>query len=235
MKGEEHMTRSATSILKTFRSSTMVVLAAMLFIASICSGQSMQKGISVDLPITRNGMPMPDADKENSLIVTVTEDGSVYFGTGRISPASLPDRIKTERKLYVKADARTPYATVANVLQAVRSATPEVRLLTAQPESAQPGGPVAPVGLEVQLSPSASGTTALQVFNSPQGRLIVKINNEEVPSGMLRGTLSQLLQTRTDKSVQVTGDARLSFADIVRVTDTCSSAGARVVLITAPM
>ena len=54
----------------------------------------MQKGISVELPLTGNAVPMPDADQEDSLIVSVTADGSVYFGANPISLAVLAEKIK---------------------------------------------------------------------------------------------------------------------------------------------
>ena len=34
----------------------------------------MRKGISVQMPVTRTAMPMPDADKEDALLVAVTRD-----------------------------------------------------------------------------------------------------------------------------------------------------------------
>jgi biopolymer transport protein ExbD len=77
------------------------------------SQQAMQKGISVELPVTKNAVLMPDADQGDALIVSVTEDGGVYFGIDSISPAALAETVKsslgnrTERKLFIKADART--------------------------------------------------------------------------------------------------------------------------------
>jgi biopolymer transport protein ExbD/biopolymer transport protein TolR len=99
----------------------------------------MQKGISVELPVTSNAVPIPEADQEDALIVSVTDDGSVYFGVAPISPAALTEKVRdglsnrTERKLYIKADARTPYANVVKVLDAMRTAGVEApNLLTAQ-------------------------------------------------------------------------------------------------------
>jgi biopolymer transport protein ExbD len=76
------------------------------------SPEPMQKGIRVELATTRNAVPMPGADLEAALIVSVTEDGSVYLGVDRTSPAGLAEKIKsglsgrTEKKLYLKVDAR---------------------------------------------------------------------------------------------------------------------------------
>ena len=106
------------------------------------TAQTMQKGISVELPATRNAVAMPDADQEDALILSVTDDGSVYFGVDPISPAALAEKVRdalsnrTERKLYIKADARSPYANVVKVLDAMDTAGVEApNLLTAQRDS----------------------------------------------------------------------------------------------------
>jgi biopolymer transport protein ExbD len=138
----------------------------------------LQKGISVELPVTSNAIPVPDADQEDAFIVTVTDEGSVYVGIGLTTTAALAERVKgglsnrTEKKLYIKADARTPYASVARVLDALRTAGVEApNLLTAQTGSSEPGTLVSAKGLEVSLGPRlASGSKAvvLQVAKSGQ-------------------------------------------------------------------
>jgi biopolymer transport protein ExbD/biopolymer transport protein TolR len=120
------------------------------------SAPVMRKGISVELPLTTNAVSVPKADQEDSLIVTVTYDGSVYFGVIPISTAELPERVKgvlsnrTEKTLYVKADARTPYASLIKVLDSVHTAGVEgLTLLTAQRDANEPGPLVPPKGLEL--------------------------------------------------------------------------------------
>ena len=203
---------------------------------------AMQKGISVDLPLTGNAVPMPDADQEDSLIVSVTADGSVYFGVNPISPAALAEKIKgglsdrTEKKLYIKADARTPYANVVNVLGAMRTAGVEApNLLTAQQDSSEPVTLVPSKGLEVLVGPplpSGSDAIVVQALNSGQQRPTLKINNERIPSATLPATLRQLLQNRSEKVVLVKADGLLPFAHVVHVIDICRSTGAKVFLVT---
>ncbi|MGA2201369.1 MAG: biopolymer transporter ExbD [Terriglobales bacterium] len=204
--------------------------------------QAMQKGISVELPVTSNAIPMPDADKEDALIVSVTGDGSVYFGVNPISPAALAEKLKgvlsnrTEKKLYIKADARTPYANVVKVLGALRTAGVEApNLLTAQPDSSEPGTLVPPKGLEVLIGPplpSGSEAIVVQVLNSGQRRPALKIDNEPVPWAALQSRLRQILQNRSEKAVLVKAEGTLPFAGVVDVIDVCRSTGAKVVLVT---
>jgi biopolymer transport protein ExbD len=203
------------------------------------AAQAMQKGISVKLATTRNAAPMPDADNADSLIVTVTHGGGVYFGIDPISPAALAEKVhgrlsNREQRLYIKADARASYANVMKVLEALRTAGIEAAtLLTAQPESSQPGTLVPPKGLEALIappSPSGSQSTVVQVLSSGQQWPMLKINNDQIPREALQSTLRQFFQNRSEKVVLVKADGRLSFADVVNVIDTCRSTGATVVL-----
>jgi biopolymer transport protein ExbD len=208
--------------------------------ATPATAQAMRKGISVELPVTSNAAPMPDADQEDASIVSVTEDGTVYFGVEQISPAGLAETVKgglsnrTEKKLYIKADARTPYANVMNVLDAVRTAGVEaLKLLTAQRDSSEPGTLVPPKGLEVLVGPpSGSAVTVVEVLNSGQRWPTLKINNQNIPWATLQSSLRQLFQNRSEKVVLVKAAGTLPFANVVDVTDMCRSTGAKVVLVT---
>ena len=60
-----------------------VALLIALFVVTRCAAQNLQAGISVNLPIVSNAAPVPDADKEDALIVTVTENGDTYLGVDR--------------------------------------------------------------------------------------------------------------------------------------------------------
>src|SRR5260370_5559530 len=158
--------------------------------------QTMQKGISVELPVTSNAEATPDADQEDALIVSVTDDGSMYFGIDPISPAALAEKVRdglsnrTERKLYIKADARTPYANVVKVLAAMRTAGVEApNLLTAQRDASGPGTLIPLKGLEVLIGPplrAGSEAIVVQVLTSEHQRPALKINNEPVQRATLQ-------------------------------------------------
>jgi biopolymer transport protein ExbD len=223
---------------KQLWSVALAVLVTLLFPAPQGSAQQMQKGVSVELASTRNATAMPDADNADALIVVVTEDGSVYLGIDPVTLAVLAEKIKTrlsdrQGQLYIKADARAPYANVEKVLGAVRAAGVEApRLLSAQPESAQPGTVVPPKGLEVLLGLPSTGSasTIVQLFDSGQRRPTLKINNDQIPWDSLPGTLRQVLQNRRENLVVVKADGRLPFADVMHVVDLGRSTGANVVL-----
>jgi biopolymer transport protein ExbD/biopolymer transport protein TolR len=117
----------------------------------------MQKGISVELAPTSSAVPVPDADNQDALIITVTDTGILYFGIDSVTPDSLAEKLKGRpsrtQNLYIKADARAPYACVVKVLDAARTAgVAGVTLLTTQPRTTQTGAVVLPEGIEMELT-----------------------------------------------------------------------------------
>lgn len=199
---------------------------------------ALQQGISVELAPTRHASPMPNADREDAFIVTVTANGSVYLGVNLITFPELADKARTtpfrrDQAIYIKADGRTPYATVLPVLEATRSGglIPQV-LLTSQSESTESGSIVPPEGLDVSVGSKPSGTiaTVVKLFPSGQGPSLLTINNDEVSWSALESTLRRHFQKGDDQVVLLRADARLRFAEIVHAIDSCRAAGAKVYL-----
>ena len=58
---------------------------------------------------------MPDADKEDAIVVAVTRDGAVFLGQNKVDPRQLGSLVrdkladKTDKTIYVRADARAQY------------------------------------------------------------------------------------------------------------------------------
>jgi biopolymer transport protein ExbD len=92
---------------------------------------------------------MPRANREDALLVTVMRDGMTYFQNSRVVPNQMPAMIRdgvnrgAEQKVYIRADARARYGTVAAVLDAVHAAGVEKvtflvgqrRVLSASPDT----------------------------------------------------------------------------------------------------
>jgi hypothetical protein len=79
---------------------TRVWSVALLVVLTISSArprsgaQTMQKGISVELAPTRSAVPVPDADNQDALIITVTDTGGIYFGVDPVASESLGEMLK---------------------------------------------------------------------------------------------------------------------------------------------
>src|SRR5882762_3914038 len=102
----------------------LLVVVTTMTAAPRSAAQAMQKGISVELAPTNSAMPVPDADNPEALIITVTDTGKLYFGIEPVTTASLAEKLKGRlsrtQNLYIKADAKAPYACVVRVLDAAR-------------------------------------------------------------------------------------------------------------------
>ena len=108
----------------------------------------LQHGVSVDLAKVNNPEQMPDADKEDALIVAVMRDGNVFFGNDKVSVDQLSNKVKdrlankTDKRVYVKADARAKFGAVVGVVDNVRAAgVDQLGLLTEQNQKKTPGAP----------------------------------------------------------------------------------------------
>jgi biopolymer transport protein TolR len=132
----------------------MVDVMLVLLIIFMVITPMLQKGVSVDLARTNNPIPMQDADKEDALLVAIQRDGTVFFGSDKISPDQLTNKMKerlanrTDKRVFVKADARVRYGNVVEVVDNVRSAgVDQLGLLTEQRKSGSfappPGVPAA--------------------------------------------------------------------------------------------
>jgi biopolymer transport protein TolR len=117
----------------------MVDVMLVLLIIFMVITPMLQKGVSVDMAKVNSPMPMPDADKEDALLIAVMRDGKIFFGTDRVEPDQLTQKVKdrlankADKRVFIKADARARYGNVVDVVDNVRSAgVDDVGLLTDQ-------------------------------------------------------------------------------------------------------
>jgi biopolymer transport protein ExbD len=204
--------------------------------------QQLRQGVTVQMAHTTSAVAYPAADNNDAWIVAVTADGSLYFGVKPVSPDQLLEEMKAtprqrDAKLYVKADARAPFANVERVLEAGREVAFEAPvLLTAQSLPSAFGAVAPPNGLEVLIGPAlpAGGVaTVVQLLNSGQQKPLLSVNGDEISWSALEGTLRRHFQKGDEKIVLLKADERLPFAQVVQVIDMCRATGAKVVVDTS--
>jgi biopolymer transport protein ExbD/biopolymer transport protein TolR len=90
---------------------------------------------------------MPDADKEDAIVVAITRDGGVFLGQNRISLSELGGQVREKlsdkpgKTIFIRADARAQYRAVEDAIDAVRTAgVDDVGLLTQKREGNLAGG-----------------------------------------------------------------------------------------------
>jgi biopolymer transport protein ExbD/biopolymer transport protein TolR len=125
----------------------MVDVMLVLLIIFMVITPMLQNKVSIDLAKVENPTNMPDADKEDAIVVAVTRDGAVYLGQNKVDPSQLGSLVrdkledKTDKTIYVRADARAQYKVVEDAIDDVRTAgVEEVGLLTQRREGNQIGG-----------------------------------------------------------------------------------------------
>jgi len=84
-------------------------------------------GVAVDLPRTLHHAKKPDDGKD--IIVSITWDKRIYLGARSVLGADDVARLVVDEKrkfpektVFVKGDARTPYGSVREVMEALQSA-----------------------------------------------------------------------------------------------------------------
>ena len=125
----------------------MVDVMLVLLIIFMVITPMLQNKVQVDMAKVDNPTQMPDADKEDAIVVAVTRDGSVYLGQDRTALGELGGKVRDKladkpgKTIYVRADARAQFRAVEDAIDAVRTAgVEEVGLLTQKREPGAAAG-----------------------------------------------------------------------------------------------
>jgi biopolymer transport protein ExbD/biopolymer transport protein TolR len=125
----------------------MVDVMLVLLIIFMVITPMLQNKVAIDMAKVENTTNMPDADKEDAIVVAVTRDGVVYLGQNKTSLDQLGVQVREKladkpgKTIFVRADARAQYLAVENAIDAVRtSGVDEVGLLTQRKEPGAIGG-----------------------------------------------------------------------------------------------
>jgi biopolymer transport protein TolR len=125
----------------------MVDVMLVLLIIFMVITPMLQNKVQIDLARVQNATLMPDADKEDAVVVAITRDGGVFLGQNKVDPSQLGSLVrdmladKTDKTIFVRADARAQFKSVEDAIDDVRTAGVEtVNLLTARRDNTQVGG-----------------------------------------------------------------------------------------------
>lgn len=125
----------------------MVDVMLVLLIIFMVITPMLQQKVAVDMAKVENAISMPDADKEDAIVVAITRDGGVFLGQDKIATSELGAKVRDKladtpgKTIYIRADARAQYRAVEDAIDAVRTAgVDEVGLLTQKREGNLAGG-----------------------------------------------------------------------------------------------
>ena len=125
----------------------MVDVMLVLLIIFMVITPMLQNKVAVDMAKVENPTPMPDADKEDAIVVAITRDGGVFLGQNKIATSELGTKVRDRladtpgKTIFIRADARAQFRAVEDAIDAVRTAgVDEVGLLTNKKETGGLGG-----------------------------------------------------------------------------------------------
>ncbi len=125
----------------------MVDVMLVLLIIFMVITPMLQNKVQVDMAKVDNPTAMPDADKEDAIVVAITRDGGVFLGQDKVAVTELGSRVRDKladkpgKTIFVRADARAQFRAVEDAIDAVRTAgVEEVGLLTQKREAGNPAG-----------------------------------------------------------------------------------------------
>jgi biopolymer transport protein ExbD/biopolymer transport protein TolR len=125
----------------------MVDVMLVLLIIFMVITPMLQNKVQIDMAKATNAVAMPDADKDDAIVVAITRDGGVFLGQNKTSDDELGGQVREKlankpgKTIFVRADARAQYRAVEDAIDAVRSAGVEdVGLLTQKKEGNPVGG-----------------------------------------------------------------------------------------------
>ena len=125
----------------------MVDVMLVLLIIFMVITPMLQNKVAVDMAKVDNPTPMPDADKEDAIVVAITRDGGLYLGQNKVALSELGNNVREKladtpgKQIFIRADARAQFLAVEDAIDAVRTTgVDEVGLLTQKKEGAGGGG-----------------------------------------------------------------------------------------------
>ncbi len=125
----------------------MVDVMLVLLIIFMVVTPMLNNKVNVDLAKTASAVVMQDANKSDSVKVSITRDGRVYLGAGQLALADLGPKAqdllqnKADKTVYVRADARARYGIVMDAIDNLRTAGVDQVAFLTEPEKTTPATP----------------------------------------------------------------------------------------------
>jgi biopolymer transport protein ExbD/biopolymer transport protein TolR len=120
----------------------MVDVMLVLLIIFMVITPMLQNKVVIDMVQVVNPIAMPDADKEDAIVVAITRSGDVFLGQNKSSIEVLGNQVREKmadnpgnKTIFIRADARAEYRAVEDAIDAVRTTgVDDVGLLTQKRE-----------------------------------------------------------------------------------------------------
>jgi biopolymer transport protein ExbD/biopolymer transport protein TolR len=124
--------RTATS-LSEINVTPLVDVMLVLLVIFMVTAPMLQTGIDVELPETRN---VKDVNPEERIVISISREGSIYYGSETIGFFSIGSRLKKDAKsrkdsIFLRADKDVKWDSIVSVIDEIRGAGfNEIKLVT---------------------------------------------------------------------------------------------------------
>jgi biopolymer transport protein ExbD/biopolymer transport protein TolR len=122
--------KKAPPVVSEINVTPMVDVMLVVLIIFMVITPMLSKGHDVNKVRTHNDVKMVEADKEDAVLIAITRDGKVFLSPGDalVQPSDLGTKVKdlqtnrSDKTVYVKADARARFSAVTDVIDNLRTA-----------------------------------------------------------------------------------------------------------------
>jgi biopolymer transport protein TolR len=124
--------RTATS-LSEINVTPLVDVMLVLLVIFMVTAPMLQTGIDVELPETRN---VKEVNPEKHIVISISREGLIYYGSDAINFASIPERLKKDAKstkdsVLLRADKDVKWNSIVSVIDLIRGAGfDQIKLVT---------------------------------------------------------------------------------------------------------
>jgi biopolymer transport protein ExbD len=133
--------KHAPPVVNDINVTPMVDVMLVLLIIFMVITPMLTKGVAVEMVKTKNPIAMQAADKEDAILIAVTKNGQFWLspGNNQIHIEDLSGKVrdlqtnKLDKTVYIRADARSKYEAVEDVVDNLRAAgVDSIGLITEQ-------------------------------------------------------------------------------------------------------
>ena len=144
----------APQVVSEINVTPMVDVMLVLLIIFIVITPLLTKGQPVEYAKAKNPIAMQNADKEDAILISITRVGTPFLSPGnkQVTVEELPSKVqdlltnKLDKTVYIRADARSKYQAVEDVIDNLRAAgVDQLGLITETPAGAGGASTATPV------------------------------------------------------------------------------------------